>query len=275
MKFAAQYGLQPGLTFEENVTRIRRAGYGGIELSTAGIFEGRARPLEESEMPELCARARNCGDCARAAGLEIIGLVPPYFALSYFEAPVFENYYRLAQAMGAPAIRVFGMLYDRKKGYRTLFRKTQDMLKTLLGYGARYGVRSLLELHPGNLNESCSGAYLVMRDFDPKLIGAIHDPQNMVLAGRENWRMGLEILGDYLAYVHCKDSYFARNDQGQWKSIIVHPGEGLVNWKEFAAALKDTGFQGYLCNENRMDKTGLQSEAYLEQELAFLQGICA
>lgn len=271
MKFAAQYGLQPLLSFEENVQCIKEAGYEGVELSTAGFMEGRAHPLAESEMGALLDGAKRCGNYARAAGLEVIGFVPPYFALSYFDAPVFENYYRLAQALGSPSIRVFGMLYDRKQGYRALLQKTREMLKTLLGYGEHYGVRSLLELHHGNLNESCSGACLVMKDFDPKLIGVIHDPQNMVVAGRENWRMGLEILGDYLAYVHWKDSVFARNEKGVWVSSIVHPGEGLVNWPQFVQALKETGFNGYLCNENRMDKAKMAPSEYMENELAYMK----
>ncbi len=274
MKFAAQYGLQPDLTFEENVARTRRAGYTGIELSTAGIFEGRARPLPDSELPALLEAARRRGESVRAAGLEVIGLVPPYFALSYFEAPVFEPYYRLAAALGAPALRVFGMLYDAKQGYRALFEKSRTMLRTLVGYGERHGVRSLLELHPGNLNESCSAAAALLKEFDPRRVGVIHDPQNMVIAGRENWRMGLEILGDYLAYVHVKDSVFARNDQGAWAWKLVHPGEGLVNWPQFVKALRDTGFDGWLCNENRMDKQGLPSETYLEAELDYLKRLC-
>lgn len=274
MKFAARYGLQPDLSFEENLKRTRKAGYDGIELSMAGFFaEERARPLMESEMDVLLEGARRCGNMSRKAGLEVIGFLPAYFALSYFEAPVFENYYRLAQALGSPSIRVFGMLYDRKQGYRALLQKTRAMLKILLGYGEHYGVRSLLELHHGSLNESCSGAYLIMQEFDPKLIGVIHDPQNMVISGRENWRMGLEILGDYLAYVHWKDSVFARNAQGVWNFKLVHPGEGLVNWPQFVRALQETGFNGYLCNENLMDKTRMASEEYLEAELAYLKSL--
>ncbi len=275
MNFAAQYGLPPGLTFDQNLQRVRQAGYTGIELSLAGFFgEERARPLAESELPALLEGARRCGDAARAAGLEVIGFVPAYFCLSYFEAPVFEPYYRLAAALGAPALRVFGTLYDRKAGYRALLDKTHAMLRTLLGYGARHGVRSLLELHHGTLNESCSGAWRICREYDPRLIGVIHDPQNMVLAGRETWRMGIEILGDYLAYVHCKDSIYTRNAQGAWAWSLVHPGEGLVNWPQFVQALKETGFQGWLCNENRMDKSAMAPEDFMEKELAYLRGLC-
>lgn len=273
MKFAALYGLQPGLSFEETILRTRKAGYEGIELSTKGFLEGRARPLEEREMGSLLDGARQCGDCARKAGLEVIGFAPPYFCMSYFETPVFKNYYRLAQAMGSPSLKIFGILYDTKQGYWPLFRKTQEMLKKLIEYGEHYGVRSLLELHSGNLNESCSGAYLIMKDFAPKLIGVIHDPQNMVTAGKETWQLGIEILGDYLAYVHWKDMYFVRNEQNEWTKKLSRPGEGLVNWKEFIHALKTTGFKGYLCNENLMEKAGVPSEEYMEGELAYMKSL--
>lgn len=275
MKFAAQYGLQPNLTFDETIARTRKAGYDGIELSTTGFLEGRGRPLEERELDTLLAGARQCGDAARKAGLEIIGFAPPYFSLSYFEAPVFENYYRLAQAMGSPSLKIYGTLYKPDQGYWPLFKKNQAMLKTLLRYGEKYGVRSLLELHFGTLNESCSAAYQIMKDFDPQLIGVIHDPQNMVIAGKETWRIGLEILGDYLAYVHWKDSCFERSEQGAWNWKLTRLGEGLVNWPDFVQALKATGFAGYLCNENRMEKEGVPSEEYLEGELAYMQSLVA
>ena len=273
MKFAAVYNLVPDSSFEETIKRIKRAGYDGIEISQPPLFEGRARPLEEKEMKGLCERARACAEFVKKEGLEFIGFAPGYFCLSYFDDAVFENYYRLAQALGAPTLKVYGTLYDPKQGYRKQFKENQRKLGVLLGYGEKYGVRSLLELHFGTLNESCSGAYLVCKDFDPKLIGVIPDPQNMVIAGKETWRMGLEILGSYIAYVHWKNSLFKKGADNQWEWQLCDMDEGLVNWKDFVQSLQAVGFTGYLCNEYRGDTKNTPSERYLEGDLNYMKSL--
>ena len=42
-----------------------------------------------------------------------------------------------------------------------------------------------------------------MQGLDPKHVGIIHDAGNMIIEGFENWRLGLEILGEYLAAVRA------------------------------------------------------------------------
>lgn len=272
MKFAVTYGVVGHLGFEEAVLAISKAGYDGVEMSTDCIMEGRARPLAEKELPGLCKAAGRCAEVIRKNGLEIIGLAAPYFCLSYFEETVFESYYRIAQAFGSPGLKVHGTLYG-PGNYWALLKENQRKLEVLLRYGETYGIRTLLELHHGTLNESCSGAYLIMKDLDPSLIGVIHDPQNMVVSGKENWRMGLEILGDYVAYVHWKNCRFSRKNGGKWASQLCGLDEGLVDWREFIQALKDTGFAGYLCNEYRGDKQSVPLKSYLDDDLTYMKGL--
>jgi len=275
MKYAVVYGLAPNKAgFEETLIFAKKAGYEGIELSAIPMIEGRARPIDNKEIDKLCEQAKQTASVVRKRGLEVMGFAPGAFALNYFDDVVFENYYRLAQALGSPSLKLYGTLYDPSRGtYWDLFKENQRKLKAILKYGGKYGVRSLLELHFGTLNESCSAAYHIMKDFDPKLIGVIHDPQNMVIAGKESWRMGLEILGDYLAYVHWKDSCFKKDKDGLWKWEICGLNEGLVNWKEFIGALKATGFNGYLCNEFRGDMDQVSSDVYLENELRIMKSL--
>jgi len=275
MKYAVVYGLAPNKAgFEETIALAKKAGYEGIELSSVPMIAGRARPIDNKEIDQLSEQAKQTASVVRKRGLEVMGFAPGAFALNYFDDVVFENYYRLAQALGSPSLKVYGTLYDPALGtYWDLFKENQRKLKAILKYGEKYCVRSLLELHFGTLNESCSAAYHIMKDFDPKLIGVIHDPQNMVIAGKETWQMGLEILGDYLAYVHWKDSCFKKDKDGVWNGELCGLNEGLVNWKEFVGALKTTGFNGYLCNEFRGDREQVPVEVYLEGELRIMKGL--
>ncbi|GIX08239.1 MAG: hypothetical protein KatS3mg115_2642 [Candidatus Poribacteria bacterium] len=46
--------------------------------------------------------------------------------------------------------------------------------------------------------------------FRPEQVGVIHDAGNMVHEGFENYQMGCELLGPYLAHVHVKNAAWVR-----------------------------------------------------------------
>jgi sugar phosphate isomerase/epimerase len=71
----------------------------------------------------------------------------------------------------------------------------------------------------------------------------------MIIEGREDCRMGLEILGDYLAYVHVKNCVW-RPSGGRWCHQWAALREGMVDWPDTVAALKACGYEGYLSVEN-------------------------
>ena len=278
MKFAAVHGLVKEMELEVGLSLLKKAGYEGVELNSSSFIanpaeNGKARRFSENEMPELLKSAERCREIVEDAGLEVIGFTPGGFTMCYFDDDFYENYYRLARALGAPCLKVAGTIYrpDDNQTYWDLLRESQRKLKVLTGYGAENGVRTLVELHHGYLNESCSGAYILLKDFDPKLVGVIHDPQNMVVAGKERWKMGLEILGDYLAYVHFKNSDFKRNKLGEWQWSLTLLKDGLVDWNEFVGALKEIGYDGYLCNEFMGDKNEIPPKVYIEDEMEYLR----
>ncbi len=277
MKFAASYRLISDMEFEDGIKKLKEFGYDGVELAAAPVIENpvvnsRAREITDGELPGLCERAQGYAEIVRGAGLEIIGFMPGNFTMCFFEDEFFENYYRVAAALGSPNLKVAGMIYRPETGtYWELLEENRRKLKVLAGYSEKYGVRTLIELHHGYLNESCSGAYNILQGFDPALVGVIHDPQNMVIAGKERWRMGLEILGDYLAYVHFKNSYFKKTESGEWKWELCGLSEGLVDWGEFVQGLKDTGFDGYLCNEYLGNRETVPMESYLLDELEYMK----
>ena len=278
MKLASVYALVSDLEFKAGMSLLKKEGYAGVELSNVPIIEnpfsdGKARKLRDEEMPALCERAERYGEIVKNAGLEIIGFTPGCFTMCYFDDGFYENYYKVAAALGSPCIKLAGTIYRPATGvtYWDLLKESKRKLKVLSGYGEKYGVRSLVELHHGYLHESCSGAYNLLKDFDPRLVGVIHDPQNMVVDGKERWQMGFEILGSYLAYVHFKNSIFTEAEDGKWKWELSPIKDGLVDWEEVIDALKNTGFNGYLCNEYLGDKKNTAKTIYLRDEMNYIK----
>ena len=116
-------------------------------------------------------------------------------------------------------------------------------------------MQGLLELHMGNIAPSASMGFRLLDGCDPKAMGVMFDPGNMVFEGYENWKMGCEVLGPYLAFVHAKNS--RRRASG-----LIEPGTiryeyeacemntGFVDWVAVFKALKSIGYDGWVSNED-------------------------
>lgn len=85
--------------------------------------------------------------------------------------------------------------------------------------------------------------------------------------------MGLELLGEYLDYVHCKNAaWISRrvNDRTEWHWDWVPVREGIVNWKQVIGILKNIGFDGYISNE---DFCSLPISQKLEEDIAYIKSL--
>jgi sugar phosphate isomerase/epimerase len=83
----------------------------------------------------------------------------------------------------------------------------------------------------------------------------IHDAGNMVFEGFESYRMGLEVLGPYLAHVHLKNARWSpagsRADGTiRWAAAFAPLGEGSVDVRELLRALRAVGYDGWISFED-------------------------
>jgi sugar phosphate isomerase/epimerase len=67
--------------------------------------------------------------------------------------------------------------------------------------------------------------------------------------------MGLEILGPYLAHVHCKNTAWIKKPEAQpgeypWMHISTKMDEGIVDWRKVLKCLGDFGYKGYVSFED-------------------------
>jgi sugar phosphate isomerase/epimerase len=148
-------------------------------------------------------------------------------------------------------IRVGVPFYDGTKHFNQLFELEQNYLKGVEPLAKQYGVKCLVETHHNTITASASSAYRLVSNFDPNHIGVLFDPGNMVHEGFENFRMGMELLGPYLAHVHIKNTGWkktdAREDGSQaWASYWEPNLQGIVNWRQVLTDLKAVGYDGYL-----------------------------
>ena len=94
----------------------------------------------------------------------------------------------------------------------------------------------------------------LLENFDPNHIGAIWDVPNMIRVGLEDSKMGLELLGPYLAHVHIGNAtpvQTQRDETGsmQWQWDFSDLREGIADIPQIIQDLKDVGYRGYVSLE--------------------------
>jgi len=249
-----EYGLQDAAKL------LADHGYEGVEWRVTSVrpdlagnppsFWGNNRcTVDVATLPQQATTLR---DLTKKAGLEMCNLAT-YMAASELEQ--IEKVMQAAKVLGAPSLRVGVPRYDRTRSYGELFAEARASLAEVEKLSKKYGIKGLIEIHMGNITPSASAARRLIEAFDPKHIGAIYDPGNMMYEGYEAWRMGLEILGEYLGHVHVKNTRWVttgtdENGTVHWQAEATPVNEGMADWGQIIADLQHVGYDGFLSFED-------------------------
>jgi sugar phosphate isomerase/epimerase len=89
--------------------------------------------------------------------------------------------------------------------------------------------------------------YIVLKDFDPSLVGVNYDIGHATIEGGfGGWINSFYITGQHLRGIAVKDCVWQKGANGEWKSEFVPLGEGMVHFQEFFTMVKQSGFHGPL-----------------------------
>jgi len=244
MKFGVYSIVVPDYPMEEAAQKIAEAGYTGVEWTVGypkAVWDGESEwHVSESNLEDDAKKAR---DVAAKYGLDTPALG------TRCQSDEFEKLERLMDAatiMNCDKIRVGSSSYDGKSDYNDLFKKVRKDLETVQKIARDKGVKAAIEIHGRTIAPSASAMHRLLEGFDPSCIGATVDPGNMIREGLENWKMGIEILGEYLIHFHVKDYGWFQDDSGKWQTQPMSFTEGIVDWHLILRTLKNIGYDGYL-----------------------------
>src|SRR5215218_3218758 len=257
MKIAIFTVSFPEWTPEEAVRNLAELGYDGIEWriaddaprATPGFWRGNRCTFPLSSFVEDAPRIR--------ALTEAAGLATPAVA-SYVQAADLENAERVLRgvaALGAPQARIQVPRYDGQTSYVAIWERARRDYAEVARLAHPHGVKALVEIHHETIVPSASAARRFLDGFDPESVGAIYDPGNMVWEGHEQYRLGLETLGPYLAHVHAKNT--GRRQTGRradgslaWQAEWAPLDEGIVDLRDLFAALRAVGYDDWISVED-------------------------
>jgi sugar phosphate isomerase/epimerase len=283
MKFGVFSVTMPEYDIPATVKTLKELGYDGVEwrvdqpappVKPADYTHDRrywSYNLSTLDLNRIEAASSEAKALCDQAGLEIYSLTT-YLRPADLEA--IERVMKAAAQINCKNMRVFPPNYDETENYRQLFARTVAEVKEVEKMAAHYEVRVNLEIHMGNIIPSASAAFRLAANFDPQYIGIIHDAGNMVHEGLENYRLGLELLGEYLAYVHIKNAVWTVDRTGAdgtefWKPVWAPYRKGYANLTKLIGVLQDLGYQGYVSVEDFSNE--LDTYAKLRDNLDFLK----
>ncbi len=157
----------------------------------------------------------------------------------------------LSVELGAPVVTTHvGAIREEKDEVYALMLRS---LTEVAGHGEKVG--AVLAIETGQETAECLKRFL--EDAASPALRVNYDPANMLKHGTVE---GVGVLADYIVHTHAKDRDPAT------------VGKGKVPWKEYLAALKETGYDGWLAieDESQGDKKGSvrAGREYLERMLA-------
>lgn len=279
MKYAVCTVSTPTMTPEEIAPKLKEIGYDGVEWRIVDeapnppgmtFWHGNKATIPFTGILEKAPEVRKLA--------EDNGLAMPSLG-TYVEASDLasvETAMKAASTMGVPQLRVNVARYDGSEPFTPIWDQSRDAYRQVAKLAGKYGVRALIELHHGSICPSASAARRFLEGFDPAYVGVIHDAGNMVYEGFENYRMGFELLGDYLAHIHVKNARwlpqrYLEDKSVVWTSSAAPVHKGIADMRVLFRALRQIGYDGWVSLEDFSSERPLEDR--LRENLAFLKKI--
>ena len=216
-------------------------GYAAVEL------RGILKELDLTKVPELTGEhvseakrqlaARGLVVSCLGASAHMHEMDPVKHAAQLDEARRFID---LADALGAPYVRVFGNEYVAGVPRAEMLAHIAGALRELGDYARRTGVTVVIESH-GDFTDSPALLDILTKADSPN-VALLWDAHHTFVSGKEEPEDTVRQLGRYIRRVHLKDSVPAATEGGR---RYVLTGTGQVPVKRQIEALVKLGYRGY------------------------------
>ncbi|MFN8444846.1 MAG: sugar phosphate isomerase/epimerase [Caldilineaceae bacterium] len=160
---------------------------------------------------------------------------------------------RLYAACAAAGIAMNRVIFSREGlGYWEAEAKARRQLDAALPLCERYNLQIGIQHHyGGSVPINSMGLYHLVKDYDPRYVGAIWDPAHNALMG-EDPATGLEIVQSHLCVVNLKNAYWRKvsgpeAEVADWQVYWTSGRQGRASWAQVAAKVKAMGYDGPIC----------------------------
>jgi sugar phosphate isomerase/epimerase len=265
----------------ETCQLLQGLGYDGVELRvryTRPEAVGKGYSYWGEHKTDLCPanlaqRAGEVKGIVADHGLEIAAIASNLRATEYDEIErLAEGVARLGQIplrLGAPRG------YDRTTSYQELYGQAVEAYARALEILRPYGLKTIIEIHGGTIMVSASLAHRIASNFSPREMGVIYDLNNMAKDGFETFRIGLQLLGDYLEHCHAggwRPVSGERREDGtlEWSMEGCDLADSILDVPQFLTDLEAVGYAGFISIE---DFRQMDHEEKLRRQIDYLRAL--
>ena len=234
-----EFGIEKGITRENEFRRLSSAGFDGVELNLDG-------PLAAGELAEIKALSAKYG-------VKVLSLVSNQLWQYNLTSPNEENRAKAkelvkmlvtyAGELGADSVLVVPGVVNMDVSYLAAYNNAMKSLTELKPFIAEHKINVCVE----NVWNKIFLSPLEMRDFidkvDSPYVRSYFDAGNVLVNSYpEYW---IEILADRIKKVHIKDFKCEIGNITGFVDLM----EGDMDWKRLMAALRSVGYDDYVTVE--------------------------
>ena len=225
----------------------------------------------DPEHPEKLVSAVNL---LRDNGLDV-GMITGEGSLLRPDQPGAES---LLAAMDAANVRLLKLGYfpfhPDSMDYATELARARAAILAWGPLACQYNIKICYHTH-SNKNIGLNGAAMahLLQGLDPEYFGAYLDPGHLRVEG-EDFAMAASMLKPWLSIVSAKDMTLVReecNGHGKASRHLTPAGQGMVNWTQVFAVLRQFDFQGPVTVHCEYGVPQEQFDAFAQQEAAFFR----
>ena len=223
-------------------------GYDGVDLTLRAGGHVLPERVEE-DLPKAA-------EIIRKTGLEIPMVTT---AIVDAKSPHAEKIVKTLAALNIRRYRWDTFRYNEKTGIPEQLAEIKPRVKDLAAMNKEYGVCSMYHTHSGigRVGASFWDLYLLLKDFDPDAVSVNYDIGHATVEGGfGGWINSTRLLMPYTRGIAVKDFKWTRNAKGAWIPGWCALGQGMVNFKQFFAFVKQSGFSGPLQLHMEYDELG-------------------
>ena len=187
--------------------------------------------------------------------------------------PLDERVLKTAAQLGISLYRLGFSNYTGDKTLEEQMQTRHEALAGLVELNKKYGVCACFQNHSGasNIGAPVWDIYQIIKDIDPKRVGAAFDIAHATIEGGNAWRLHARLMEPFYRVVYAKDFVWEKNASGwasQWRPL----GQGMIS-PEFFKNLKRSGYSGPISLHVEYPvPQGKQMLSALKRDLAVLKG---
>ena len=217
------------MTIPEVGKHVKKLGFDLIELPVRPGFACQPESIER-DLPQAVKTLADLG----------VGVLNVTVAL-----PLDDE--RLYAACATAGIQMNRVIFGRDGlGYWAAEAKARRQLDAALPLCERYNLQIGIQHHyGGSVPINSMGLYHLVKDYDPRFVGAIWDPAHNALMG-EDPATGLEIVQSHLCVVNLKNAYWRKvsgpeAEVAEWQVYWTTGRQGRASWAQMASCSQSAG----------------------------------